>query len=139
MHYFWLAIFFFFSVCVNAQMRSFLVHEGDTINIIDKDSLKQGVWRTFHSGDKLKSETVYKNNKKQGLDISWYSSGCVKQETFYNNGQLDGPTTFYSHNCKKELTEYFKNGVKDGLEISYFANGRIKSEGNFKKGNLDGV
>ena len=122
-----------------AQMKSYEVQEGDTINIIDKDSLKQGVWRTFFSGGKLKSETVYKNNKKQGLDISWYSSGCVKQETFFNNGQLDGPMTFYSRNCKKELTENYKNGIKEGLEIAYFSNGRIKSEGNFKKGNLDGV
>ncbi|MGZ3885437.1 MAG: toxin-antitoxin system YwqK family antitoxin, partial [Bacteroidia bacterium] len=85
------------------------------------------------------SETVYKNNKKQGLEIIWYSSGCVKQETFYNNGVLDGPVTFYSRNCKKDITENFKNGVKEGLEISYHPTGRIKSEGNYKKGNLDGV
>ncbi len=139
MRNFWPAIFFLFTTCVTAQIKSFYLDQGDTINIIDKDSLRQGVWRTFHAGGKLKSETVYKNNKKQGLDISWYSSGCVKQETFYNNGQLDGPITFYSHNCKKELTENYKNGIKEGLETAYFSNGRIKSEGNFKKGNLDGV
>ncbi len=139
MRYFWPLIFYLFTLCASAQMKSFLIHEGDTINIIDKDSLKQGVWRTFFSGDKLKTETVYKNGKRQGLDISWYSSGCVKQETFYNNGQLDGPVTYYTRNCKKDYTENYKNGVKEGLEIQYFSNGRIKSEGNFKKGNLDGV
>src|SRR3954468_504157 len=112
----WAAIFCLFFICVTAQIKSFYLDQGDTINIVDKDSLRQGVWRTFHSGGKLKSETVYKNNKKQGLDISWYSSGCVKQETFYNNGQLDGPLTFYSHNCKKQLTENYKNGIKEGLE-----------------------
>lgn len=115
------------------------MHESDTINVIDKDSLKQGVWREFYISGKMKSETVYRNNKKQGLEISWYNSGCVKQETYYNNGQLDGPVTYYTHNCKKDFTENFKNGVKEGLEISYHNNGRIKSEGNFKKGNLDGV
>jgi len=139
MRYFWPLIFNLFTFCVSAQIKSFYLHEGDTINIVDKDSLKQGVWRTFYSGGKLKSETVYKNNKKQGLEISWYNSGCIKQETFFNNGQLDGPVTFYSHNCKKELTESYKNGVKEGLETAYYSNGRIKSEGNFKKGNLDGV
>ncbi|MGZ4042580.1 MAG: toxin-antitoxin system YwqK family antitoxin [Bacteroidia bacterium] len=122
------------------QMKSYYIHEGDTINVIDKDSLKQGVWREFHPGGKLKSEVVFKNNKKQGLEISWYNmNGCVKQETYYNNGQLDGPVTYYYRNCKKELTENYKNGVKEGLEISYHPNGRIKAEGNFKKGNLDGV
>lgn len=126
--------------CASAQLVSYFVHEGDTINVMDKDSLKQGVWREFYAGGKLKSEVVYKNNKKQGLDISWYNlNGCVKQEAYYNNGQLDGPVTYYYRNCKKEMTENFKNGVKEGLETSYHPNGRIKAEGYFKKGNLDGV
>lgn len=122
-----------------AQLKHFSLYEGDTINTIDKDSLKQGVWREFYGLGKLKSETVYKNNKKQGLDISWYNSGCVKQEIYYNNGQLDGPVTYYDKNCKKELIENYKNGIKEGLEITYYSNGHIKSEGNYKKGNLDGV
>jgi hypothetical protein len=122
------------------QMLAYYIHDGDTINVVDKDSLKQGVWREFYAGGKLKSESVYKNNKKQGLEISWYNlSGCVKQEAYYNNGQLDGPVTYYYRNCKKEMTENYKNGVKEGLEISYHPNGRIKAEGYFKKGNLDGV
>lgn len=125
---------------VLGQIQSYSLHEGDTINVVDKDSLKQGVWREFYTGGKLKSEVVFKNNKKHGLEISWYNiNGCVKQETYYNNGQLDGPVTYYSRNCKKEYTENYKNGVKEGLETSYHSNGRIKSEGIFKKGNLDGV
>ncbi|MEO6301976.1 MAG: hypothetical protein ABIP51_02270, partial [Bacteroidia bacterium] len=123
-----------------AQLISYALHEGDTINAIDKDSLKQGVWRGFWPSGKLSSEAVYRNNKKQGLEISWYNhSGCVKQETYYNNGQLDGPVTFYNKNCTKEFIENYKNGIKEGLEISYHTNGRIKAEGNYKKGNLDGV
>jgi hypothetical protein len=97
------------------------------------------VWRELYSNGKLQTETVYKNNKKQGIEITWYNGGCVKEERYYNSGVLDGPVTFYSHNCKKESIENFKNGVKEGLEIVYHSNGRIKSEGNFKKGNLDGV
>lgn len=132
-------VFFCLHLSAFAQIKHFMLHDGDTINIIDKDSLKQGVWREFYDGKKLKSETFYKNNKKQGLDIAWYQSGCVKREIYYNNGQLDGPVTYYDKNCKKELIENYKNGIKEGLEITYYANGRIKSEGNYKKGNLDGV
>jgi len=135
----YIIVFLFVSLFIEAQIKNFIIHEGDTINVIDKDSLKQGVWREFYDGKKLKSETVYKNNKRQGLDISWYPSGCVKQEIYYNNGQLDGPVTYYDKNCKKELIENYKNGVKEGIEITYYNNGRIKSEGNYKKGNLDGV
>ena len=135
----YILVFLCVSFYASAQLKNFSMHDGDTINVIDKDSLKQGVWRTFYDGKKLKSETVYKNNKKQGLDICWYGSGCVKQEIYYNNGQLDGPVTYYDKNCKKELIENYKSGVKEGIEITYYSNGRIKSEGNYKKGNLDGV
>jgi hypothetical protein len=125
---------------VRAQLISYSLHDGDTINMVDKDSLRQGVWRTFWPSGKLSSEVVYRNNKKQGLEISWYNhSQCVKQETYYNNGQLDGPVTFYSKSCAKEFIENYKNGVKEGLELTYHTNGRIKAEGYYKKGNLDGV
>jgi hypothetical protein len=139
MRFVYLFFFLLLMLCAGAQMKSFYIDQGDTINIIDKDSLKQGVWREYYSGGKIKSEAVYKNGKKQGLDITWYHSGCIKQENYYNNGKLDGPVTFYSKNCKKELIETYKNGVKEGLEIEYHPNGRIKSEANFKNGNLDGV
>jgi antitoxin component YwqK of YwqJK toxin-antitoxin module len=125
---------------VRAQLINYSIHDGDTINVIDKDSLKQGVWRSFWPNGKLSSEVVYRNNKKQGLEITWYNhSQCVKQETYYNNGQLDGPVTYYAKNCTKEFIENYKNGVKEGLELTYHTNGRIKAEGYYKKGNLDGV
>jgi len=117
------------------------VKDGDTINRVDKDSLRQGVWRTYYTSGKYKAEVVYKNNKKQGIEIQWHNnlSNCVKQEAFYTNGVLDGPITYYAKNCKKELIETYKNGVKEGYEISYHNNGQIKAEGNYKKGNLDGM
>lgn len=119
----------------------FEVKDGDTINIVDKDSLRQGVWRKFYPGGKLRAEVVYKNSKKQGIEIQWHNnlSNCVKQEAYYSNGILDGPITTYGKNCKKELIENYKNGVKEGYELAYHSNGNIKSEGNYKKGNLDGV
>lgn len=134
-------ILIFMALYTKGQYLSYNIKDNDTINIIDKDSLKQGVWRSFYTGGKLKAEVVYKNNKKQGLEIQWHNnlSNCVKQETYYNNGVLDGPVTYYSKSCKKELIENFKNGVKEGIEISYHNNGHIKAEGNYKKGNLDGV
>lgn len=124
-----------------AQHISYKIDAGDTINIVDRDTLKQGVWRHYYPGNKLKSEVVYKNNKKQGLEIQWYNNhnNCVKQETHYNNGVLDGPITYYTKGCRKDMIENFKNGVKEGIEITYHANGNIKAEGIYKKGNLDGV
>jgi len=136
-----LLLFLLITSEVNSQYIAYKVSEGDTINIVDKDSLRQGVWRKFYPGGNLASEVVYKDNKKQGLEILWYnnSNNCVKQEMYFNRGVLDGPVTYYYKSCRKELTENFKNGVKEGMEITYHTNGNIKAEGMYKKGNLDGV
>lgn len=135
------SIFILGAFTLQAQYKHYEVKDGDTINKVDENGLKQGVWREYYAGNKLKAEVVFKNNKKQGLEIHWHNniSNCVKQETYYNNGVLDGPVTYYYKSCKKELIENFKNGVKEGIEISYHHNGNIKAEGNYKKGNLDGV
>ncbi len=132
-------LFLFIANSVCGQLLFYKLHDGDTINIVDHDSLKQGVWREFHANNNLKNEVVYKNGKKQGIEISWYVSGCVKQETFFNKGIIDGPITYYNKQCKKELIENYRNGVKEGIEISYYNNGHIRAEGTYKKGNLDGV
>lgn len=121
------------------SMISYKVFENDTINVIDQDSLKQGVWKEFWPNGDLRSEVTYKNNKKQGLEIKWFDvPDCVEQESYYNNGMLDGPSIYYSKKCKKDFFETYKAGVKDGIEIAYYPNGNIKAEGNYKKGNLNG-
>lgn len=139
-----LFILLFFSVClcntITAQtMRNYIIYETDTINIIDKDSLKQGVWKEFWTNGDLKSEVFYKNNKKQGHEIKWFDvPDCVEQEAYYKDGLFDGPCIYYNKNCKKDFFENFKNGVKDGVELSYHSNGNVKAEGIYKKGHLNG-
>ena len=125
---------------VSAQtMRSYKVYQNDTINVLDKDSLKQGLWKEFWGNGDLKSEVSYKNNKKQGLEIVWFDDpDCVELEAYYKDGMLDGPSIFYTKKCKKDVFQTFKNGLKEGLELEYYPNGHIKAEGNYKKGNLDG-
>ena len=121
------------------QLVSYVVYEHDTINVVDKDSLKQGVWKEFWNNGDLRSEVIYKNNKKEGLEIKWYDSpDCVEQESYYKNGLLEGPCVYYSKKCKKDFFETFKSGSKEGLELSYYPNGNIKAEGNFKNGHLNG-
>jgi len=138
--YILLAILLTFGFKTKAQsMLSYQVFEKDTINIVDKDSLKQGVWKEFWSNGDVKSEVIYKNNKKQGLEIKWFDEpDCVEQETYFKDGVLDGPIVYYSKKCKRDFMETFKNGVKEGPEVTYYSNGHVKSEGTYKKGNLNG-
>ncbi len=120
-------------------MLSYLIHDNDTINVLDHDSLRQGVWREFWPNGDLKSEVSYKNNKKQGLEIKWFDvPNCVEQEVYYKDGLIDGPVTHYSKKCKKDFYETYKNGVKEGFEVAYYPNGNIKAEGLYKKGHLNG-
>jgi len=130
----------FFGHFSKAQtMLSYKIHENDTINILDKDSLKQGIWKEFWGNGDLKSEVSYKNNKKQGLEINWFDEpDCVELEAYYKDGLLDGPCIYYTKKCKKDVFQTFKNGLKEGLELEYYPNGHVKAEGKFKKGNLDG-
>ena len=138
--YFPLFLLQFLLAQVHSQsLISYQIFEGDTINILDKDSLKQGVWKEYWINGDLRSEVIYKNNLKQGHEIKWYDyPDCVEQEGYYKDGKLNGPSIFYSRKCRKDFFETYKDGVKDGLEISYHSNGHIKAEGNYKKGKLEG-
>ena len=83
---------------------SYKVYENDTINVMDKDSLMQGVWKQFWPNGDLKEEVIYKNGKKQGLEIKWFDEpDCVEQESYYKDGLLDGPSIYYSKKCKKDF------------------------------------
>jgi antitoxin component YwqK of YwqJK toxin-antitoxin module len=137
-------IFFISALLVALQtkaqtMRDYKVYQHDTINVLDNDSLKQGLWKEFWGNGDLKSEVFYKNNKKQGLEIVWFDDpDCVELEAYYKDGLLDGPCINYTKKCKKDVFQSFKNGLKEGLELEYYPNGHIKAEGKYKKGNLDG-
>jgi hypothetical protein len=122
-----------------AQYVRYELNDKDTINIIDKDSLKQGLWLEFWQNGDLKSETYYKDNKKNGLQIIWYATpDCVEQEAYYKDDKLDGTITHYSRKCRKDFIETYKNGTKEGVEIEFYSNGIKKAEGYYKKGMLDG-
>lgn len=123
----------------HAQYLKYEVQDKDTVNIVDLNNMKQGVWREFWPNGDLKNETTYKNDKKDGLEIIWYDSpDCVEQEAYYKDGKLDGILIHYSKKCRKDFYEHYKNGIKHGLEVEYYSNGNMKAEGTYKNGNLDG-
>lgn len=134
-------LFLFMAGCFmgHSQYLKYDEQDKDTVNIVDLNNLKQGVWREFWPNGDLKSETSYKDNQKNGLEIIWYDSpDCVEQEAYYKDGKLDGLLVHYSKKCRKDFYEHYKNGVKHGLEIEYYSNGNMKAEGTYKNGSLDG-
>ncbi|GIV27965.1 MAG: hypothetical protein KatS3mg027_1779 [Bacteroidia bacterium] len=74
---------------INAQSYlSFEVIDGDTINIIDKNGLKQGIWRTFWSNGDLRSETFYIDGKKK-----WFRNNFLRLSPIVPNKKLIIRTT----------------------------------------------
>ncbi len=127
------------NICYSQSYLSFEIKDGDTINVIDKNGLKQGIWRTFWNNGDLRSETFYIDGKKNGLEIIFYDKpDCPEQEAYYKNDTLNGWLIRYSKRCKKQFEEQYIKGVKEGWEYEYYDNGIKKAEGFYKKGFLDG-
>ncbi len=127
------------NICYCQSYLSFEIKDGDTINVIDKNGLKQGIWRTFWNNGDLRSETFYIDGKKNGLELIFYDKpDCPEQEAYYKNDTLNGWLIRYSKRCKKQFEEQYMNGVKEGWEYEYYDNGIKKAEGFYKKGFLDG-
>ncbi|RME19110.1 MAG: hypothetical protein D6799_01900 [Bacteroidetes bacterium] len=136
---FFLLFFINNSFIFSQQYQSFEIKDGDTINVIDNNGNKQGIWRTYWSNGDLRSECFYIDNKKNGLEILFYDyPDCPEQEAFYKNDSLNGWLVRYSKRCKKIFEEQYVSGKKEGWEFEYYDNGMKKAEGFYKNGALDG-
>ncbi len=124
---------------VNAQSQTFIMNDGDTINLTLGNGKKQGFWRYFWPNGDLKYEVYYEQGEKEGLEISYYDGqDCIEYSNTYNKGTLDGPRVMFYPNCSTRVEEMYKNGLKDGYERNFDQTGVLLTEGNFSKGELDG-
>jgi len=125
--------------CANVQSQTFIMNDGDTINLTLGNGKKQGFWRYFWPNGDLKYEVYYEQGEKEGLEISYYDGqDCIEYSNTYNKGMLDGPRVMFYPNCSKRVEEMYKNGLKDGYERNFDQTGVLLTEGNFSKGELDG-
>jgi antitoxin component YwqK of YwqJK toxin-antitoxin module len=125
--------------CAQVKSQTFVINDGDTINLTLANGKKQGFWRYFWSNGDLKYEVYYENGEKEGLEISYYDGqDCIEYSNTYNKGVLDGPRVMFYPNCSTRVEEMYKNGLKDGYERNFEQTGVLLTEGNFLKGELDG-
>jgi antitoxin component YwqK of YwqJK toxin-antitoxin module len=125
--------------CANVQSQTFIMNDGDTINLTLGNGKKQGFWRYFWPNGDLKYEVYYEQGEKEGLEISYYDGqDCIEYSNTYNKGMLDGPRVMFYPNCSARVEEMYKNGLKDGYERNFDQTGVLLTEGNFSKGELDG-
>ncbi len=125
--------------CAHLKSQTFVINDGDTINLTLANGKKQGFWRYFWPNGDLKYEVYYENGEKEGLEISYYDGqDCIEYSNTYNKGVLDGPRVMFYPNCSTRVEEMYKNGLKDGYERNFDQTGVLLTEGNFLKGELDG-
>lgn len=92
---------FFISFAASSQLKSYrLTNNGDTINCIDKNDLKQGKWSVKAGGVRgepgYEEEGVYKDGKKEGVWRVYTSMGDLFAVERYRWGNKDGKSQYYS-------------------------------------------
>ena len=165
MKFLFFLISFILLISVNSVAQNFKIFNGDTINRIDDNNLKQGMWVVFNNdtGKKI-DEGIYKNNKKNGIWKKYYKSGTIKSEITYLNNIPNGYAKFYykNGNISEEgmwkinkwtgnYKYYFENGKlsydwhynssgkRTGEQKYYHKNGNLMIEGNWSDGKESGV
>ncbi len=147
------------------QWKSYTIYKGDTINKIDQQGRKQGLWIFFNPQYKGGIVQIghYKNNMKEGLWTIYYPNGNIKAKiTFHHNRQY-GPVVLYYPNGKVNEQGYWKGnrwvgeykyfyengnpmyvwhynekGLRTGIQKYYFPNGNLYIVGTWKNGKEDG-
>ena len=78
----------------------------------DRNTVLNGVCRTFHKSGRVESVLQYKNGKANGRALSFFPSGNIGMKLSYRNGLLDGPCYTYTENGRLEFTTIWRNGSK---------------------------
>lgn len=146
-----------------ANAQSFEVVNGDTINRMDENNFKQGMWKYFDD-DMLTKEGSFMNNKKHGLWRFYYENGGLNTEITYKNGMAKGYAKSYYRNGKvmeegfwdvshwKDNYIYYYNtgkpayvwtyndeGRRTGKQQYFHPNGNISIEGEWNDGKKEGT
>lgn len=107
--------------------------------ILNEKGIKNGLWKEYYDGRRLKSEGRYEDGKRVGEWKFYFPDGKIEQTGTYNKlGNFDGTWRWYylSGNILRE--EYFLNGVPDGYYVEYTEDGDILVEGEYIDGYENG-
>ena len=156
----WLCMFFLFS----GNSQNFQMYQGDTINRVDANNLKQGEWVKFDPAGNVEERGPYVDNKKDGVWKGFYPSGKIKHEITYAKNRPDGYAKFYYENGKiseegmwrinkwvgdyKYFHEngnlaydwkYNESGKRTGEQKYYYNDGSLMYKGDWNDGKKTGV
>jgi len=117
---------FFITNYISAQ--KFEIYQGDTINYIDQNNNKQGLWIFFNDSynGKISQKGFYKDNKKDDLWTTYFPDGQAKTEIYFKENRQYGSVKVYYANGNIQEQGYWKMNKWVGEYTYYYENGKVK-------------
>lgn len=144
---YYIIITVFISSSISVAAQKFEIHNGDTINYIDENNLKQGFWKIFgrmkklpdYQPDQVVEQGEYENSRKQGIWKMFFPNGKTKSEIAYVNSRPNGYYKTYYENGELEEEGEWKNNRNVGKFVRKHPNGEVAQEFEFNtSGKRDG-
>ncbi|NUM49841.1 MAG: toxin-antitoxin system YwqK family antitoxin [Flavobacteriales bacterium] len=143
------ALFFIgnISLAVAGYGQSYEIYQGDTINRIDANNLKQGLWKIFnrtknlpgYEPDQIVEEGAFKDSRKIGVWKRFFPNGNIQDEIEYSNNRPNGYYKTYFENGQVQEEGIWKNNRNIGTFKRFYENGQVSQEFNFNEsGKRDG-
>jgi antitoxin component YwqK of YwqJK toxin-antitoxin module len=145
-----LYIFIPILICSISEAQSvpnFSIIDGDTVNVIDENNLKQGFWKIFgktkkvpgYEPDQVIEQGKFGNSRKQGIWTKFFASGKTKSEIEFKNSRPNGSYRTYFENGQIEEEGSWKNNRNTSSFKRYYENGQISQNFAFNpSGKRDG-
>ncbi|MCC7332144.1 MAG: SpoIIE family protein phosphatase [Flavobacteriales bacterium] len=101
------AFLFYIQFSYSQAIKSYSLHFGDTVNVIDEFGLKQGrwvylgqdkkeAWFKDYQPNQIVEDGKYKDGKRTGNWSRYHTTGKIQRETKYSNDTIDGMTKYYN-------------------------------------------
>lgn len=138
---------FICSISVAQSVNTLEIIDGDTVNIVDENNLKQGFWKIFgkmrrvpgYEPDQVIEQGKYGNSRKQGLWTKFFASGKTKSEIEYKNSRPNGAYRIFYENGQIEEEGNWKNNRNTASFKRYYENGQVSQNFAFNpSGKRDG-
>ncbi|MBL4651400.1 MAG: hypothetical protein JKY53_00845 [Flavobacteriales bacterium] len=132
-------LFVFLSFWNVSASQTYQIYNGDTINVVDENSMKQGHWIYFgkmknvpgFGPDQKVEEGPYKNNRKSGEWTKYFPDESTNSIISYVNNRPNGKYTVYYANGQVQEEGIWKNNRNTGTFKRFYENGEVQQDFTF--------
>ncbi len=105
-----------------------------------KDNRKEGLWKKYWPGGKLRNEINYKAGKPEGEYKLYYENGQLEEQGIWSNGKNTGNfARYYNNGNPQQQFVFAANGKRNGKQKYYHENGKLAMEVDIVNGAESGV